>query len=73
MIKKGRVYYKHTESWCGNEPKGTPVKVVDIIPPCNFVKYKKVKRLFVINFAFGYSYQLNQISFKRIFLGIEFI
>jgi len=33
MIKKGRVYYKHTESWCGNEPKGTPVKVVDIIPP----------------------------------------
>ena len=73
MIKKGEIYYKQTESWCGNDPKGTPVKVVDIIPPCNFVKYKKVKRLFGLNFAWGYSYQLNQISFKRIYLGIDFI
>lgn len=73
MIKVGKVYYKQTESWCGNDPKGTPVKVIDIVPPCNFVKYKKIKKLFGIWFSVGQSYYLNQISFKRIYLGIDFI
>ena len=72
-ILKNQIYYKQTESWCGNDPKGTPVKVVGFIEPCNFVKYKKVKRLFGINFAFGEVYYLNQLSFKRIYMGIDFI
>ena len=73
MIKKGKIYYKTTESWCGNDPKGTPVKVIDIIPPCNFIKYKKIKNIFGMNIPFGSCYYLNQISFKRIYLGIDFI
>lgn len=71
MIEKGKVYYKQTESWCGNDPKGTPVKVMGFIPLTNFIKYKKVKKIFGINFAVGMTYSLNEFSFNRIFLYKE--
>lgn len=71
-VKKGRVYAKQTESWCGNDAKGTLVKVVKILD-MDFIKYRKIKKIFGLNICIGPSYILNEISFKRIFMGIEFI
>lgn len=56
-ITKGQTWTKRTEQWCGDDPKGTPVKVV---------KYEKgwiwYKRSF-----FGDKYCLNEFSFRRIY------
>jgi hypothetical protein len=73
QILKGKIYYKQTESWSGNDPKGTPVKVIRFFGPYNFIEYKKAKKIFGINFFCGESYYLNRLSFRRIFLGIDFI
>lgn len=73
QILKGKIYYKQTEQWCGNDSKGAAVKVIDFVPPFGFVKYRKAIKVFGINFFIGRSYYINQISFKRIYLGKEFI
>lgn len=56
-IAKGQIWYKQTESWCGNDAKGTPVKVAKY--KNGWVWYKKS--------FFGTKYILNETSFRRIF------
>lgn len=70
-IKIGQIYCKQTESWFNNSKKGTPVKVIQIIKPHNFICYRRTLTLLSINIPIGSRMYLNEISFKRIYMGID--
>lgn len=66
MIIKGKIYKKQTESWYGNDPKGTEVVVTKI--EGNFIKFRNVKRFLWFNIKSGKTQVLNNWSFRRIYI-----
>jgi FlaG/FlaF family flagellin (archaellin) len=65
-IKKGKIYQKQTESWAGNDEKGTEVKITHISG--NFVKFRKLKKVLWFKVKSGKPYILNKWSFRRIYI-----
>jgi hypothetical protein len=64
-FKRGQVWVKDTESWMGNDAKGTKVKIVRI--DGQYIFYRKYIEVIGFNIGIGYRYCLNKFSFIRIF------
>lgn len=64
-FKRGQVWVKDTESWMGNDAKGTKVKIVGI--DGQYIFYRKYIEVMGFKIGIGYRYCLNKFSFIRIF------
>nr|QMP83466.1 MAG: hypothetical protein [Caudoviricetes sp.] len=66
MFTKGEIYQKQTDSWFGNDKKGTEVIIIDITG--NFVIYRRLKKFLFFKVKSGKSMILNTWSFRRIYV-----
>lgn len=64
-FKRGQVWVKDTESWMGNDPRGTLIKIIGI--DGQYIFYRKVKRVLGFKIGVGQKFCLNKFSFIRIF------
>jgi hypothetical protein len=64
-FKKGNIWSKKKEEWCGNNPKGTEFKIVGV--KGSFVFFVKIKRIWGFKIGTGYVTCLNKLSFLDIF------
>lgn len=65
-FKKGKIYKKQTESWFGNDEKGTEVVITDI--KGNFIIHRRIKPFLLFKIKSGSSMILNTWSFRRIYV-----
>lgn len=74
-FKRGRIYSKRTPSWEGDDEKGTLIKdsfLVRIVRiEKSFIKYRKIKKIWLFYFSIGEKYILNRWSFARIFEEVK--
>ena len=65
-FKKRTIYQKQTESWFGNDEKGTEVIITGV--KGNFIIHKRLKKFLFFKIKSGKSMVLNTWSFRRIYI-----
>jgi hypothetical protein len=68
-FRKGRIWVKKTESWMGNNEKGSEVKICYVNG--SFIFYKNVRTFLGFRITVGPMYCLNKFSMLRIFEGVK--
>lgn len=69
-FRRGQIWYKKTESWMGNDEKGSRVKISSV--DGSFILYRKTKRIFGLDISIGQRYCLNKFSMLRIYEQLLF-
>ena len=65
VFRRGQIWFKKTESWMGNDEKGSRVKISSV--DGSFILYRKTKRIFGLDISIGQRYCLNKFSMLRIY------
>lgn len=70
VFRTGQIWVKRTESWMGNDERGSKVKISSV--DGSFILYRKTKRIFGLDISIGQRYCLNKFSMLRIYEQLLF-